>query len=196
MNRPSRLGPPSRTPLGASPPLPARRHALPHKGTVWSAPLVVREATRAQRSHPRQLFVLRPGLRKSAWGTHIGLLGPTWPPPISRSGRMCHRLGGRPRSRDATGGTRRVVIEDSDRSTWRPSTSDERINLAPEAICRPQPTRPTPAPGMVIRTGQARDRAPDNAHRGATSEVVIAACGVGVSEGARAEVQPDTVRSP
>ena len=88
-------------------------------------------------------------------------------------------------------GTRRVVIGDSDRSTWRPSTSDERINLALEAICRRfSRHEPTPASGMVIRTGQARDRAPDSAHRETTSEVVIARVPEsGVSEGARAEVQ-------
>ena len=168
---------------------------LPHKGTMWSAPLVSpRGDARPEEAILAQLFdALRPGLRKSAWGTHIGLLGrhlattdlAQWE---NRAIDWADDLD----LETLPEGTRRVVIGDSDRSTWRPSTSDERINLAPEAICRRLSRHePTPASGMVIRTGQARDRAPDSAHRETTSEVVIARVHPesGVSEGARAEVQ-------
>ena len=168
---------------------------LPHKGTMWASPLVSpRGDARPEEAILAELFTaLRPGLRKSAWGTHIGLLG--------RHLATTDLAQWENRAMDWSDdldldalpeGTRRVVIGDSDRSTWRPSTDDERISLAPEAICRRLSRHePTPAPGMVIRTAQARDRAPDDAHREAAGLSNIARLhpDSGLKAGVRAEVK-------
>ena len=168
---------------------------LPHKGTMWTAPLVSpRGDAQPEEAILAQLFSeLRPGLRKSAWGTHVGLLGrhlattdlAQWE---SRAIDWADDLD----LESLPEGTRRAVIGDSDRSTWRPSTDDERINLAPEAICRRLSRHePVPTQGLVLRTAQARDRAPDRAHRDEQGEMVTARVhpDSGVSAGSRAEVR-------
>ena len=170
---------------------------LPHKGTMWSPPLVSpRGDARPEEDILAAIFSeLRPGLRKSAWGIHIGLLG--------RHLATTDLAQWENRAIDWADdldidtlpeGKRRLIIGDSDRSPWRPSTEDERINLAPETICRRLSRHePSAAGGMVVRTAQALDRAPDSAHRQSTHDTVIARIhpDSGIAEGARAEVCTD-----
>ena len=109
---------------------------LPHRGMMWSPPLVSpRGDARPEEAILAAMFSeLRPGLRKSAWGTHVGLLGrhlattdlTQWE---NRAIDWADDLD----LDSLPDGARRLVIGDTDRSTWRPSTEDERIELAPES---------------------------------------------------------------
>jgi anaerobic selenocysteine-containing dehydrogenase len=167
---------------------------LPFKGTMWSAPLVEpRGEARPEESILADLFAaLRPGLRKSAWGTHIGLL--------ARHLATTDLAQWENRAIDwaddldleaVPEGTRRIVLGDSDRSTWRPSTDDGRVQLAPEAVClRLSRHEPSQVTGMVLRTAQARDRAPDTIHRTDPGDAVEARVHpeAGFEDGARAQL--------
>jgi len=151
---------------------------LPVKGTMWSAPLTTpRHQARAEETILSDIFgALRPGLRGGAWGKHFGLMGRF----LARADleQWEHRAFAWADDLDLDAipeDQRRVVIGDSDRSTWRPSTDNERIQLLPEAISRRvrSPGQQI-TEGLYLRAGQALNRAPDAAHQDEKLHVLTA----------------------
>ncbi|MEL6348270.1 MAG: molybdopterin-dependent oxidoreductase, partial [Myxococcota bacterium] len=121
----------------------------------------------------RALFTaVRPGLRGSVWGRHLGLFAQylaradlagwearilEWAGDVSPE-----QLGSPPY---------RVIQGASDRATWRPSTPDERLDLLPNGIQailqRIEPPVADAARPLFLRTSSRVDRAPDDLHRSA-----------------------------
>ena len=146
---------------------------LPHRGLTWSSALVEPKGeARAEEAILADLFsALRPGLRKSAWGAHLALIG--------RHLAQADLAQWEQRALDWADDVDldaidtaacRLVLGDTDRSTWRPSTEDERIELAPEVVVhRLSQHQPPELTGLVLRTAQPIDRAPDGLHRASPS---------------------------
>ena len=142
---------------------------LPIHGSIWTPALVSpRHESRPEHEILRDLYaVLRPGLRGSPWGKHLGFLAQY----IARAdlSEWEHRVVSWSDDVDpesAPSGLRRIHLGDTDRSTWRPSTDSGRINLLPDVILEAirAATVPDITP-LTLRTAQPADRAPDHPHR-------------------------------
>ncbi len=137
--------------------------------------------------------VVHPGLRGSVWGRHLGLIAQylsrtelsTWEERVVdwASDVEIDDLAAEPH-RALTGAT--------DRSLWRPSTPDARIDLLPEAIAgmlsRLEPPATSDAMPLRLRTSRRTDRAPDAHHRAAPEPRIALHPDRGVREGQRVEV--------
>ena len=142
---------------------------LPFRGTMWTPPVAqAKQKSKAEADILADLFsAFRPGLRGSVWGTHIGVTARylasadleqwekrafSWSDEIDLDAIPANES--------------RIDLGASDRSTWRPSTEDGRLQLWPQAVAdRINTITPPPIEGLSVRTGQAADRAPDIAHR-------------------------------
>ena len=141
---------------------------LPTVGTMWSAPL----SSPRQKARPEEQILsdlyggLRPGMRGSPWGRHLGLIAQY----IARTDleEWEHRAFSWSDSldlNDAADNERRLNLGDTDRSTWRPTTESGRIDVVPDAISeRLRQAQIPETPALSLRTGQWRNRAADVLH--------------------------------
>lgn len=170
---------------------------LPFHGTIWSAPLVPpRNLAKPEETILADLYqAMRPGLRKSVWGRHLGLTAQM----IARADleQWEHRAFSWSDALDSEqtqDGQRRIHLGDTDRSTWRPSTADSLIDLLPTSIhdMVRGAKRPTVSE-ITLRTGQALDRAPDAEHRAHEARSLIARIhpDLGPEDGARFQIETD-----
>ena len=124
----------------------------------------------------RDLFAaVRPGVRGSGWGLHVTMLGQlaaradfaTWETRLldTLEDGAADQLAAEPH---------RLHVGDTDRSQWRLTTSDNRINVAPDAIVElvRQLAAPTadPALPLFLRTSRRVTRDVDALHRDAGAE--------------------------
>jgi anaerobic selenocysteine-containing dehydrogenase len=141
---------------------------LPTLGTMWSTALSSpRQQARPEEEILRDLYAgLRPGMRGSAWGRHLGLIAQyivradleewehralSWSDTLDLN--------------DAAENERRLNVGHADRSTWRPTTESGRIDVVPDAITEQlRRAQPPQTPTLSLRTGQWRDRAADVLH--------------------------------
>jgi anaerobic selenocysteine-containing dehydrogenase len=142
---------------------------LPIKGTVWTPPLVAPpQQARPEEAILSDLFgALRPGLRKSAWGAHFGLTARYLAQADLEQLEQRAFSWSDALDLDAVPpDARRINLGAADRSTWRPTTEDERIQLLPSSVATRLGALQAPAvEGLSLRTAQAFDRAPDAAHQ-------------------------------
>jgi anaerobic selenocysteine-containing dehydrogenase len=141
---------------------------LPMLGTVWSAPL----SSPRQQARPEEQILsdlyegLRPGMRGSPWGRHLGLIAQY----IARADleEWEHRAFSWSDAldlNDAADNERRLNLGDTDRSTWRPTTESGRIDVVPDTIAgRLQRAQIPEVPALSLRTGQWLYRAADVLH--------------------------------
>lgn len=143
----------------------------------------------------RALFsVVRPGLRGSVWGNHVGMLsqvfarmeGERW------EQRILEWVGDiEPQQLQQSPG--RHITTASDRATWRITTPDERIDLLPEAmvaaLARLQPFANDSKHPLFLRTGAPIDRAPDAHHRGDVEPFAYVHPATGVTDGQEIQVE-------
>ncbi len=133
---------------------------------------------------------LRPGLRGSVWGLHLGLLAQyvartdvqqweqrflaewltdtpdEWALVVEEEFDWSHAEG----MDHNSDGTRRLYLGTGDRSLWRPSTDSERIELLGESVqAMLRDFRPGAPVPVVLRSGQWRDRAVDVSRSGLDS---------------------------
>jgi anaerobic selenocysteine-containing dehydrogenase len=142
---------------------------LPIHGSIWTPALVApKNEARPEHEILRDLYaVFRPGLRGSPWGKHLGFVAQY----IARAdlSEWEHRVvswSDRVDPESAPNGMRRIHLGDTDRSTWRPSTENELINLFPDSMLETLRSAAIPAIApMTLRTAQPADRAPDHSHR-------------------------------
>lgn len=143
-------------------------HGTARAPAVSSAPGEVR----LEEDILRDLFqAVRPGMRNAAWGRHLvvaanllaradldaweeRLLGYVDESAAAKLAEEPHRLH----------------LGDTDRSGWRVTTKDGRIDLLPDVVAEhlarlTPPERPKDQP-YVLRTSRLLDRAPDTWHRG------------------------------
>ena len=139
----------------------------------------------------RDLFLaVHPGMRGSVWGTHLvvgaNLLAradlAAWEERLVRytAEDAPEKLAAEPH---------RVHVGDTDRSLWRVTTSDGRIDLLPDVVAEHLAQLQAPArdPGHshVLRSSRLMDRAPDRWHRGDDDPGVSLHPESGFAEGAR-----------
>lgn len=111
-----------------------------------------------------------PGLRGTAWGTHLALFG-SWLARADLESWENRLLGYVAEDAPArlAEPTHRIHVGDTDRSLWRVTTRDGRIDLLPDAIgelmARLEAPVRSPDRPFILRTSAALDRAPDRAHR-------------------------------
>jgi anaerobic selenocysteine-containing dehydrogenase/formylmethanofuran dehydrogenase subunit D len=170
---------------------------LPFHGTIWSAPLVPpRNLARPEEAILADLYQsMRPGLRKSVWGRHLGLTAQI----VARADleQWEHRAFSWSDGLDleqTADDQRRIRLGDTDRSTWRPSTKDGLLDLLPTAIHSMVSGASGPTnSGITLRTGQALDRAPDAGHRAKTARTLTARIhpDLGPKDGARFQIETD-----
>lgn len=151
----------------------------------WSPPAGTVESQ--ARSEDRILAdiyaALRPGLRGSVWGRHLGVAAQF----VARTDLeqweqrfLSDWLSGSPddwnlvvedafawpqllESGGVAKGERRLHIGDGDRSLWRPSTDSQKIDLvAPDFVPLIRGYRPRAPDDLVVRTGQWRERFDDD----------------------------------
>ena len=138
---------------------------LPTLGTMWSAPLSSpRQEARPEEQILSDLYAgLRPGMRGSPWGRHLGLLAQY----IARADleEWEHRAFSWSDTldlNDAADNERRLSLGDTDRSTWRPTTESGRIDIVPDTIAERLRRAQSPeTPALTLRTGQWKNRAAD-----------------------------------
>ncbi|MDP6934794.1 MAG: molybdopterin-dependent oxidoreductase, partial [Myxococcota bacterium] len=133
---------------------------LPIKGAVWTPALVspAGEARGASEILADLFKATKPGLRGSAWGTHLGLIArqlatgslETWETRLlDWAGLDRDQLNSPPH---------RIGVTESDRSPWCVRHEDERIDLFPEAIAnllpRLQAPREDPERSLFLRTSR------------------------------------------
>lgn len=147
-------------------------HGLLSTPAVVSAPGEVR----AEEDILKDLFAaVHPGLRGSAWGAHLGLFG-GWLARADLESWENRLLGfvAEDASARLAEPPHRIHVGDTDRSQWRVTTKDGRIDLLPDAIgellARLEAPVRSPDRPFVLRTSAARDRAPDRAHRDAGAD--------------------------
>jgi len=142
---------------------------LPIKGTVWTPPLVApRQQARPEEAILSDLFgALRPGLRKSAWGAHFGLTARYLAQAdLEQWEQRAFSWSDALDLDTLPPNERRINLGAADRSTWRPTTEDERLQLLPSSVATRLAALQTPVvEGLSLRTAQAFDRAPDAAHQ-------------------------------
>lgn len=143
----------------------------------------------------RSLFsVVRPGLRGSAWGRHLGILA-----------KLTARVdaeGWEQRLLDWAGDVEwsdlqkppgRVISGHSNRAIWRVSHPDERIDLFPEsiraAVARLEPQASEAGMPLFLRTSARPDRAPDAHHRTQGEPCAYVHPSSGVADGAEITVE-------
>ncbi|MFT5684898.1 MAG: hypothetical protein ACI8RZ_005843, partial [Myxococcota bacterium] len=138
---------------------------------------------------PALFAALKPGLRGSAWGHHLGLLArylvktdlDSWESrAIDWAGGVDQALLNEP--------PHRVVRSATDRALWRPSTSDERIHLMPEGIQGVFSRIDPPDSPLLLRTSARPDRAPDAHHRAAQEAIAHLHPDTGIADGASVTV--------
>jgi len=168
---------------------------LPFHGAVWSAALVPpRNRAKPEEQILAELYqAFRPGLLHSVWGRHLRITAQL----IARADlteweHKAFSWSDALNFAQAPEGRRRIHLGDSDRSTWRPSTADGKINLLPDAIREVIQHTPTPSiNGVALRTAQPIDRAPDEAHREERSQTLVARVhpDLGPKEGDRFQIK-------
>ncbi len=159
---------------------------LPMTGLLATPPLVApRGDARAISDILPALFAaMRPGLRGSAWGHHLGLLAryllktdlDAW------ESRALDWAGGIDRTQ-LNEPPHRIVRSATDRALWRPSTPDERIHLMPEGIQDILARIAPPSAPLLLRTSARPDRAPDAHHRAPQPAVAWLHPDTGVGDG-------------
>jgi len=145
----------------------------------WTAPVGnIDDSTRSADHILQGLYrALRPGLRGSAWGKHLGLMAQY----IARTDlekweeRFLSDWANETASEWATvleqpfdwkrvlddghaaQGTQQIHIGEADRALWRPSTESERIDVLPEEVEQLFQSWQIPSPGpLILRSGQCR----------------------------------------
>ena len=143
-----------------------------HTPPVSAAPPEARDAAEILRA----LFsVVRPGLRGSPWGRHLGLAAhylvradlDAWEARVLSWAAEVE-------ADDLKAPPGRIVRGASDRATWRLTTSDGRLHLLPEAVRETFARLSAPAADAAhplwLWTSRPVDRAPDTLHRAAPPE--------------------------
>ena len=168
---------------------------LPVHGALRAPPVLTAPAdVRPEEDILRDLFAaIRPGLRGATWGQHMAMGGnllaranlKTWEERLLRwvAEDAPARLSEEPH---------RIHIGDTDRSGWRVSTPDGRIDLLPEEIATAvramtPPPREAERP-LLLRTSRPVDRAPDRWHRGPADDRVALHPDLGFADNAEVRI--------
>lgn len=169
---------------------------LPVHGTA-RAPAVVAPPgeVRLEEDILRDLFqAVRPGMRGSSWGRHLVLMGNLLARADLRAweDRLVRYVDEGAPEKLATE-PHRVHLGDTDRSGWRVTRPDGRIDLLPDAVAeqlaRLTPPERDPALPYVLRTSRRLDRAPDRWHRSLAEEPVVSVHpDTGLRDGGQARV--------
>ena len=164
---------------------------LPMAGLLSTPPVVAPQGDARAISDilPALFASLKPGLRGSAWGHHLGLLAryliktdlDTWENRALDWGSGVEKA-------QLNEAPHRVVRSATDRALWRPSTPDERILLMPEGIQDIFSRVDPPDSALLLRTSARPDRAPDAHHRSAQEAIAFLHPDSGIEDGAEVRV--------
>lgn len=169
---------------------------LPAHLTQKAVPLVAPEGeARTADAVLRELFAqVRPGLRGSAWGTHLALLG-----RVAAKADLDQWVGnltellGNVDLEQLDQPPHRLDLGDTNRAQWRVTHSDKRLHLAPpgmgELLAQVEPPRTTSDLPLFLRTSAPAGRAPDAHHRVGEDPGLRVHPDLGIPEGAEVEVR-------